>query len=111
MNQEGIVINNPKIIDLFSFKFYVGPHKGGFGSVNYNPKCKFVTYRCKKWTLDFSDGTVFEHLGKRIILFFCLHIICSCNKSTYLSTRTFQGNCRIQNINVHARHSGRAYGG
>ena len=31
-----IVINNPKIIDLFSYKFYVGPHKGGFGIVNYN---------------------------------------------------------------------------
>ena len=27
----GIVNNNPKIIDLFSYKFYVGPHKGGFG--------------------------------------------------------------------------------
>ena len=32
------IINNPKIIDLFSYKFYGGPHKGEFRIVNYNPR-------------------------------------------------------------------------
>ena len=33
-----IEINNPKIIDLFSCKFYDSPHKGRFGIVYYNPR-------------------------------------------------------------------------
>ena len=36
ISAPGIVINNPKIIDFYGFKFYVGPHKGGFGIVNNN---------------------------------------------------------------------------
>ena len=27
-------INNPRIIDLFSYKVYGGSHKGGYGIVN-----------------------------------------------------------------------------
>ena len=38
ISAHGVVIDNPKIIDLFSYKFYVGPYKGGFGIVNYNPR-------------------------------------------------------------------------
>ena len=36
ISAPGIGINNPKIIDLFSHKFYGGPHKIGFGIVNCN---------------------------------------------------------------------------
>ena len=43
ISAPGVVINNPKIIDLFSYKFYVGPHKGGFGIVNHNPRRTYCT--------------------------------------------------------------------
>ena len=33
ISAPGIFINNPKMIDLFDNKFYVGPLKGGFGIV------------------------------------------------------------------------------
>ena len=36
ISAPGIVINNPKIINFFNYKFHVGPHKGGLGRVNYN---------------------------------------------------------------------------
>ena len=32
ISAPGIVINNPKMIDLFSYKFYGDPHKGGWDS-------------------------------------------------------------------------------
>ena len=52
ISAPGIVINNPKIIDLFSHKFYVGPgpHKGGFGIVNYNPRRTYCPLVPKQYT-------------------------------------------------------------
>ena len=50
ISAPGIVINNPKIIDLFSYKFYVGPHKGGFGIVNYNPRRTYCPLVPKQYT-------------------------------------------------------------
>ena len=35
ISAPGTVINNPKIIDLFRYKFYVGPYKGVFVPKQY----------------------------------------------------------------------------
>ena len=51
ISAPGIVINNPKIIDLFSYKFYVGPHKGEFGIINYNPRRTYCPLVPKQYTL------------------------------------------------------------
>ena len=56
ISAPGIVINNPKIIDLFSYKFYVGPHKGGFGIVNYNPRRTYCPLVPKQYTLRAAKG-------------------------------------------------------
>ena len=52
ISAPGIVINNPKIIDLFSYKFYGGPHKGGFGIVNYNPRRTYCPLVPKQYTFN-----------------------------------------------------------
>ena len=65
ISAPGIVINIPKIIDLFSYKFYVGPHKGGFGFVNYNPRC-IIIHLCQICTLLALQKV---HLGRRTDLF------------------------------------------
>ena len=41
MSEQGIGMNNPGIIDLFSYKVFGGLHKGGYGIVNYNPRCAY----------------------------------------------------------------------
>ena len=46
ISPPGIIINNPKIIDLFSYKFYVGPQKGGFKIVNYYPWRTYLLTYC-----------------------------------------------------------------
>ena len=58
ISAPGIVINNPKIIDLFSYKFYVGPHKGGFGIVNYNPRRTYCPLVPKQYTLRAAKGSL-----------------------------------------------------
>ena len=35
---------------MLSYKFYGGPHKGGFGIVNYKPRCTYV-HLCQNGTL------------------------------------------------------------
>ena len=59
INALGIVlINNPKIIDLFSYKFYVGPHKGGgFRIVNYNPRHTYCPFVSKQYTFSATKGS------------------------------------------------------
>ena len=52
-----IVINNPEIIDLFSYKFYVGPHKDGFGIVNYNPRRTYCPLVPKQYTFNATKGS------------------------------------------------------
>ena len=52
-----IVINDPKIIDLFSYKFYVGPHKCGFGIVNYNPRHTYCPLVPKQYTFSATKGS------------------------------------------------------
>ena len=56
----GITFNNPGIIDLFSYTVYGGPHKGGYGIVNCNPRCSYCTY-CplvlKQDTFHVTDGS------------------------------------------------------
>ena len=54
----GIVINNPKIIDLFSYKFYVGPHKGGFRIINYNTRRTYCPLVPKQYTLRAAKGSL-----------------------------------------------------
>ena len=54
----GILINNPKIIDLFSFKFYGGPHKGGFGIVDYNPRRSYYPLVPKQYTFNAAKGSL-----------------------------------------------------
>ena len=51
------IINNPKIIDLFSYKFHVSPHKGGFGIVNYNPRHTYSTLVPKQYTFNATKGS------------------------------------------------------
>ena len=58
ISAPGIVINNPKIIDLFSYKFYVGPHKDGFGIVNYNPRRTYCPLVPKQYTLRAAKGSL-----------------------------------------------------
>ena len=58
ISAPGIVINNPKIIDLFSYKFYGGPHKGGFGIVNYNPRRTYCPLVPKQYTLRAAKGSL-----------------------------------------------------
>ena len=57
ISAPGIVINNPKIIDLFRTKFYAGPHKGGFGIVNYNPRCTYCPLVPKQYTFNATKGS------------------------------------------------------
>ena len=57
ISAHGVVINNPKIIDLFSYKFYVGPYKGGFGIVNYNPRCAYCPLVPKQYTFSATKGS------------------------------------------------------
>ena len=56
ISAPGIVINNPKIIELFSYNFYVGPHKGGFGIVNYNPSCTYCPLAPKQHIFSATKG-------------------------------------------------------
>ena len=57
ISAPGIIINNPKIIDLFSYKFYVGPHKGGFGIINYNTRHPYCPLVPKQYTLRAAKGS------------------------------------------------------
>ena len=50
ISAPGIVISNPKIIDLFIYMFYGGPHKGGFEIVNDNPGA-LIVHLCRNSTL------------------------------------------------------------
>ena len=54
---SGIVINDPKI-DLFSYKFYVGPHKGAFGIVNNNNRRTYCPLMPKQYTFSVTKGSV-----------------------------------------------------
>ena len=51
------VTYNPKIIDLFSYKFYGGPHKGEFGIVNYNPRRTYGSLVSKQHTFNATKGS------------------------------------------------------
>ena len=53
----GIVINNPKITDLFSYKLYGGPLKGAFGIVNYNPRRTYCPLVPKQYTFCTTNGS------------------------------------------------------
>ena len=57
MHQAGIVIYNPKIINLFGYKFYGGPHKGGFRIVNYNPRRTYCPLVPKRDTFNATKGS------------------------------------------------------
>ena len=57
ISAPGIAINNPKIIDLFRYKFYIGPHKGGFGIVNYNPRHTYCPLVPKQYTFNATKGS------------------------------------------------------
>ena len=57
ISAPGIIINNPKIIDLFSYKFYVGLHKGGFGIVNYNPRRTYCPRVPNQYTFSATKGS------------------------------------------------------
>ena len=58
ISAPGIVINNRKIIDLVSYKFYVGPpHKGGFRIVNYNPRDTYCPLVSKQYTFKATKGS------------------------------------------------------
>ena len=57
ISAPGIVINNPKIIDLFNYKFYGGPHKGGFGIDNYNPRRTYCPLVPKRDTFNATKGS------------------------------------------------------
>ena len=74
--QVEIVINNPQIIDLFSCKFYVGPHKGRFGIVYYNPRRSLCPLVPKQYTFSATKGSPqIINMERRdvisIILFLC----------------------------------------
>ena len=45
-------MNNPKIIDLFNYKFYGGPHKSGINIVNYNPRRTHWPLVTKQYTFN-----------------------------------------------------------
>ena len=53
----GIVIKKPKIIDLFSYKFYGGPHEGGFGIANYNPRSTYCPLVPKQYSFSAIEGS------------------------------------------------------
>ena len=53
---SNIVINNPKIIDLFSYKLYEGPRKEGFRIVNYNPRRTYCPLVSKQYTFNATKG-------------------------------------------------------
>ena len=57
ISAPGITINNPGIIDLFSYKVYEGPHNGGYGIVNCNPRCTYYTLVLKQDTFYVTDGS------------------------------------------------------
>ena len=52
-----IVINYPKIIDLLSYKFYVGPRKDEFGIVNYNSRRTYCPHVPKQYTFNATKGS------------------------------------------------------
>ena len=58
MSAPGIVINNPNIIDLFSYKFYGDPHKGAFGIVYYNPRRTYCPLVPKQYTFNATKGSI-----------------------------------------------------
>ena len=53
----GIVSNNLKIIDLFCYKFYGGPHKGASGIVNYIPRHTYWPLVPKQYTFIATKGS------------------------------------------------------
>ena len=57
ISAPGITFNNPGIIDLFSYKAYVGPHKGGYRIVNCNPRCIYYPLVPKRDTFYVTDGS------------------------------------------------------
>ena len=57
INELGIVINNPKIMYLLSYKFYVGSHIGRFGIVNYNPRHTYYSLVPKQYTFSATEGS------------------------------------------------------
>ena len=55
---SGIAMNNPKIIDLFSYKVY--DFKNGYGIVNYNhynPRCIYSPLVPKRDAFYVADGS------------------------------------------------------
>ena len=59
-----IVINNLEIIDLFSYKFYGGPHKCAFGIVNYNPIRTYCPLVPKQYTFNAIKGSPQSERGE-----------------------------------------------
>ena len=68
-----IVSNNPKIIDLFSYKVYGGPHKGRFEIVNHNPRCTYCQLVPKQYTLTLLK--VHLSYGSKILDFYQMWIL------------------------------------
>ena len=58
ISAPGIVTNNPKIIDLFIYKFYGGPLKSGSGIVNYNPRHTYCPLVPKQYTFNATKGSL-----------------------------------------------------
>ena len=57
ISAPGIAFNNARIKDLFSYKVYGGPHKGGYWIVNCNPKCTYCLLVLKRDTFYVTDGS------------------------------------------------------
>ena len=57
ISASGIVINNPKIIDLLYNKFYGGPQKDAVGIFNYNPIRTYSTLVPKQYTFNTTKGS------------------------------------------------------
>ena len=55
---QRITFYNPGIIDLFGYKVYGGPNKGGYGIVNCNLRCTYCPLVPKRDTFyDTDDGS------------------------------------------------------
>ena len=58
ISAPGITFNNPGIIDLFSYKVYGGPYKGGYGIGNCNTtRCTYCPLVPKGDTFYVTDGS------------------------------------------------------
>ena len=69
--QLAIMNPGPGITDLFSYKVYGDPHKGGFGIFNCNPRCTYCPLVPKRDNFYVTEGSpMLFHTSHFLLLFY-----------------------------------------